>query len=75
MTIVTFGLITLSVLMLLAALAVPLARRFGLPAPVLFATLGLIHGVATTLIGVEIFSGALDSYDQFVDTSFLEAVS
>lgn len=65
MTIVVFGLITLSVLMLVAALAVPLARRVALPVPVLFAALGLIHGLGTTVLGIQIFSGALDSYDQW----------
>lgn len=51
--------------MLVAAIAVPLARRLGQPAPVLFAALGLAYGVTATLIDAELFSVALDSYDQW----------
>ncbi len=65
MTIVLFGLAALIVLLMAAALAVPIARRLGLPVAVLMAALGVTHGVATSVLEIRVFSGALDAYDQW----------
>ena len=65
MNIVIFGLLVMISLLGIAAIAVPIARRLGLPATVLFAALGLTHGLATSVVGFEAFEGALDSYDRW----------
>ncbi|MEQ9123361.1 MAG: cation:proton antiporter, partial [Alphaproteobacteria bacterium] len=63
MTIPIFGLLVLITLLAIAATAVPLAKRLGQPATVLLAALGLLHGMATTILGFDAYEGALDSYD------------
>lgn len=65
MTIVTYGLLALVALMLVAAVAVPLARRLGMPVALLFAALGLAYGITMLILDVKAFSGVLDSYDQW----------
>ncbi len=76
MNIVIFGLLVMISLLGIAAIAVPIARRLGLPATVLFAALGLTHGLATSVVGFEAFEGALDSYDRwFVSQLALDSQS
>lgn len=76
MTITAAGLILLIALLTLSALAVPLARWLGLPATVLFASLGLIYGSALTIFDVDPLGGALDSYDLwFVEQLALDSQS
>lgn len=64
MSFVVFGLLVLIALLGVAALAVPLARRLGLPVTVLFAAFGLTYGVVTTLYHVEV-AGPLNLYDRW----------
>ena len=77
MTIVIFALSILSLLLLIAATAAPLARRLNLPQPVLFAALGLFIGLGTAISGLEVYQGALDNYQRWfveqlaLDTSAL----
>ena len=65
MSIAVVILLALIALLGAAALAVPLARKLGQPVAVLLAALGLEHGLATSVFGVEIFWGTLDTYDQW----------
>ncbi len=77
MTIVIFALSILSLLLLIAATAAPLARHLNLPQPVLFAALGLSIGLGTAISGLEVYQGALDNYQRWfveqlaLDTSAL----
>ncbi|MEO1457330.1 MAG: cation:proton antiporter [Pseudomonadota bacterium] len=63
MEIVTFTLGLVALLLVLAALAVPLARRLGLPLPVVVALAGLLYGAASAGFDLGIGGLALDSYD------------
>ena len=65
MSIVIVGLLLLLALLGVAALAVPLARWLHQPVAVLFAALGLTYGLVTSVLGGEVHSGVLDSYDQW----------
>jgi len=73
MTIVVYGVGALVVLMLVAALAVPVARRADMPLPVILALFGLGYGVAGSIFGLDLGGGVLDSYDMwFVDQLALD---
>jgi CPA1 family monovalent cation:H+ antiporter len=74
MSIAVVILLALIALLGAAAFAVPLARKLGQPVAVLLAALGLAHGLTTSVFGVEIFRGALDTYDQwFVEQLALDS--
>jgi len=73
MTIVVYGVGALVVLMLVAALAVPVARRADMPLPVILALFGFGYGVAGSIFGLDLGGGVLDSYDMwFVDQLALD---
>jgi CPA1 family monovalent cation:H+ antiporter len=55
----------LSALMACAAAAVALARRLGLPVPVVIAACGVLYGAAAEIAGSPISGVALDTYDQW----------
>ncbi|MEM7176151.1 MAG: cation:proton antiporter [Pseudomonadota bacterium] len=63
MTVVAFGLSALVVLLLVAAVAVPAARRTGLPVTVLFASAGLIHGLLTMGLHYWTVDGVVEDYN------------
>ncbi|MBY8974774.1 cation:proton antiporter [Rhodobacteraceae bacterium NNCM2] len=65
MSIVAFGLLVVVVLLIIAALSVPLARRLGLPVTVLFASAGLLYGLSTILLHVGTHGGVLDNYNAY----------
>lgn len=65
MSFVVFGLLVLIALLGVAAVAVPIARRLGLPVTVLFAAFGLTYGIVTMLYKVEV-AGPLNLYDRWM---------
>lgn len=76
MSIVAFGVLVFVTLLMLAAVAVPLARYLGLPVTLVIAAFGLTHGVFTTVAGFAPLGGILDTYDSwFVDQLGLDSDS
>lgn len=69
MELAVFATAALAMLLVLLAAADPVARRVGLPLPVVIATAGLLYGTGAEALGTGVVSRVLDGYTQwFVDS-------
>lgn len=63
MEIIVFALSGLTLILILTALAVPLAKYIRLPLPVVIAAAGLVAGTAAEALGLRFSEAVLDAYD------------